>query len=229
MATKKKTSKTSIDPNKHASIVIKTKLLTDLKAHPRNPRVHPERGSAEWNALKKSLEQDYFDPIVWNKRNGMLVSGHLRTKVLMDSGFTHADAVIVDYDEQMHIARMISANKLQGQDDMKALKDLLEEIDDGAFDLDMTGFNCEELEDLIAPMTALEPEKPEVEFTEELMEAHNYVVLYFDNEVDWLQCETLLGLKPVKALFSKEGFVKQGVGRVINGMEAINKIRNGLQ
>jgi hypothetical protein len=64
-------------------------------------------------------------------------------------------------------------------------------------------------------------EKPEVEFTEELMEKHNYVVLYFDNDVDWLQLQTILKLKTVKALDSKPGFEKAGIGRVVSGSKAL--------
>ncbi|MBO7735257.1 MAG: hypothetical protein J6S67_22015 [Methanobrevibacter sp.] len=68
-------------------------------------------------------------------------------------------------------------------------------------------------------------EKPEVEFTEELLEEHNYVVLYFDNSVDWLQAQSLFDLKQVQALNSKEGFRKIGVGRVLKGNVALEKLR----
>lgn len=64
-----------------------------------------------------------------------------------------------------------------------------------------------------------------VKFTEELLEEHNYIVLYFDNKVDWLQAQTLLGLEQVAALDSKEGYKKQGVGRVLNGVKAIEKLK----
>lgn len=70
-----------------------------------------------------------------------------------------------------------------------------------------------------------------VPFTEILKEEHNYIVLYFDNEVDWLQAQTLFQLKPVKALpTTKAGeqslaFQKRiGVGRVINGAKAIENL-----
>ena len=67
-------------------------------------------------------------------------------------------------------------------------------------------------------------ERGEVEFTEELLEEHNYIVLYFDNEIDWLQLETIFPLKRAKALDSKDNYEKIGVGRVVNGAEFINKI-----
>jgi hypothetical protein len=78
--------------------------------------------------------------------------------------------------------------------------------------------------DLRSIMNDMSTEKPEIEFTQELMEEHNYVVLYFENSVDWLQAQTLLGLKTVKALDSKKGFEKTGIGRVIKGSEAIKKL-----
>lgn len=128
-----------------ASLEIRRLTLASLKPHPRNPRVHPAPGSSAWEALKKSLEFDYFDPIVLNTRNGLLVSGHLRTKVLIDAGFKEADCVIVDYPEDVHVARMIAANRNQGQDDLAQLGDLLRELDSASFEMDLTGYDSPSL------------------------------------------------------------------------------------
>ena len=70
----------------------------------------------------------------------------------------------------------------------------------------------------------------QIPFSEVLGEEHNFVVLFFDNEVDWLQAQTLLELEPVKAWPTKKGgtnsedFKMVGVGRVLNGAKAIEKI-----
>lgn len=128
-----------------AALDVQTLPLASLKPHPRNPRVHPEPGSPEWEVICASLKADYFDPIVWNKRNGLLVSGHLRTKALLHIGKTHADCVVVDYDESTHIARMIAANKSIGKDESTMLKDLLQELDTGAVDMATTGYAEQEL------------------------------------------------------------------------------------
>ena len=70
----------------------------------------------------------------------------------------------------------------------------------------------------------------QIPFSEVLGEEHNFVVLFFDNEVDWLQAQTLLELEPVKAWPTKKGgtnsedFKRVGVGRVLNGAKAIEKI-----
>lgn len=68
----------------------------------------------------------------------------------------------------------------------------------------------------------------EIQFTTELMEKHNYVVLYFDNELDWLQATTLFDIKPVKALASKKGYEKIGIGRVLRGVDALEKLRENV-
>ena len=70
---------------------------------------------------------------------------------------------------------------------------------------------------------------PEVEFTEILNEYHNYVVLYFDNEVDWLQAQTLLGLKPVRLMNTVKGASdvhsnSTGIGRVLRGADVFNRM-----
>lgn len=68
-------------------------------------------------------------------------------------------------------------------------------------------------------------------FTKVLGEEHNYILLYFDNDVDWLQALTLFNVEPAKALPTKKdgeqslAFQKRiGVGRVLKGADAINNI-----
>ena len=105
-------------------------LLTDLNDHPRNDEIrnHPEPGTDKWRELEVSLQHDYYDPLVFNERNGFLVSGHLRKKVLLHLGYTHADVVVVSYDDTTHMARMVSANRGVGEDDTAGLKAMFEEF-----------------------------------------------------------------------------------------------------
>lgn len=72
----------------------------------------------------------------------------------------------------------------------------------------------------------VEDEEGDVPFTEELLEEHNYIVLYFDNSVDWLQAETLFDkyLTTKQALNSKEGYRKMGVGRVVRGADFLKDL-----
>lgn len=72
-------------------------------------------------------------------------------------------------------------------------------------------------------LSTIDAEKPEMEFSEELLESHNYVVLYFDNEVDWLQAQTVLGIKTVKDRHPR--LSRRGIGRVVRGAEVIARIK----
>ena len=126
---------------KTATLEVARLPLDSIKPHPRNPRKHPAPGSAQWEALRSSLNHDYFDPLVVNRRNGMLVSGHLRHKVLVDSSFTHADVSMVDYDEETHIARLIAANNLLGDWEQEILSSLAKDLDSANIAAGLAGWD----------------------------------------------------------------------------------------
>ena len=69
-----------------------------------------------------------------------------------------------------------------------------------------------------------EEEKPEVEFSLALREENNYLVLVFDNAMDWQAAIDTFGLKTVKAWDSKPGFSRMGIGRVIRGQPILNRL-----
>ena len=61
----------------------------------------------------------------------------------------------------------------------------------------------------------------EVEFSDEILLEHNYIVLYFDNPMDWEVAKEVYGLKNVKSKESSIGSQKIGLGRVLNGKNFI--------
>lgn len=71
-------SRSKANQAKHAGLVVRRINLADAAPHPDNPRNHPAKGTPEWEALRQSLLSDYFDPMVLNSRNGLLVSGQPR-------------------------------------------------------------------------------------------------------------------------------------------------------
>lgn len=136
---------------KHAQIKVETLALDQLKAHPQNPRTHPEPGSERWTAMKQSLEENYFDPLIWNRRNGMLVSGHFRAKVLAEANCERVDVVVVDVPEKEHVRLLLRANTNAGDWATDDLAQMLK-----GMDLDerlMAGFDLPSLHELgiVAP------------------------------------------------------------------------------
>ena len=133
-----------------------------------NPRKDLQPGDPEFEKLKRSMQEfGYVEPIVWNKRTGNIVGGHQRHKILLDMGMQEVDCVVVDLDETKEKALNIALNKIQGDWDYVKLKDLLEELDTGAFDIELTGFGLDEIEQLLTdlPGSAEENEKemPQIE------------------------------------------------------------------
>lgn len=133
-----------------AAIKTRRFQIEELKPHPRNPREHPEPGDPEWDVLKRSLENLYFDPVIVNERNGLLVSGHLRVKVMREIGFTAADAVVIDCDEEVHWAIMVHANKPSGKFDLEILAALAKDIDAAGIEAALAGFDQKAFAELLA-------------------------------------------------------------------------------
>jgi DNA modification methylase len=140
--------------------------ISQLNPAAYNPRKDLQPGDPEFEKLKRSMQEfGYVEPIVWNKRTGNIVGGHQRLKVLLDLGMQEVDCVVVDLDEQREKALNLALNKIQGDWDYLKLKDLLQELDTGEFDLELTGFDMDEIEDLMTqfhvPGEIVEDEAPE--------------------------------------------------------------------
>jgi hypothetical protein len=71
-------------------------------------------------------------------------------------GKTEVEVWAVDLPENKEKAANIALNKLSGEFDLPALKDLLQEIDTGEIDVEVTGFSMDELATM---MSAFKPEE----------------------------------------------------------------------
>lgn len=134
---------------KAVRVVIEHKRLRDVREYEDNPRIHPEKGSPEWERLRASLVNDYFDPLVWNRRNNKLVSGHLRRKVLIDLGVESADMVRVSYDDATHRARVVAANEQAGAWDDSKLRIFLKQMVGGEIPAELSGLTDERIRQLL--------------------------------------------------------------------------------
>jgi len=129
---------------------IQTLEITKINPAKYNPRKDLQPEDAEYQKLRKSItEFDMVEPLVWNKRTGNLVGGHQRLKILKEMGIEKVEVSVVDLSEVKEKALNLALNKISGEWDFPRLKDLLEELDVGAFDIEITGFDLKEIEDLM--------------------------------------------------------------------------------
>ena len=137
--------------------------VKDLSPAPYNPRKISDK---RLDMLGKSM-QEFGDlsGIVFNRLSGKLIGGHQRIKHLRpeweiekldsengfiitpDGKWTYRE---VEWDEKKEIAANIAANKHGGEFDIPLLKDLLVELDDGMFNMELTGFDAIELKTIRA-------------------------------------------------------------------------------
>lgn len=196
------------------------KRLDEIRPYENNPR-HNEYAVPY---VKKSIEQYGFRvPIIIDK-DGVIVAGHTRYLASLELGLETVPCSIVDdmTEEEVKEFRLVD-NKVS---EFAKWDEPLLKIELDGINIDMSEFGFDLL-DADLPKS----EKPEVAFTEVLGEEHNYIVLYFDNEVDWLQIESLLDISPKKNLSTrKDGKItksmeRKSVGRVFKGKEVLEILR----
>lgn len=148
---------------------INAKAVSDLRPAGYNPRnISPEKLAM----LKKAMEE-YGDlgGVIFNTQTGRLIGGHQRTKNLdptwpihkephTDAAGTVAIGYIetpngrwtyreVEWAEKKEKAANIAANKMGGDWDDDLLQQLLSELYQGGLDMDLTGFDQAELDELL--------------------------------------------------------------------------------
>lgn len=98
------------------------KRIADMERATYNPRVELQPGDAEYETLKRSLEQfGMVEPVVWNERTNRVVGGHQRLTVEAALGHEEVDVSVVDLDEIKEKELNIALNKIGGRWDTEKL------------------------------------------------------------------------------------------------------------
>ena len=141
-----------ISASTHAEMNIRKVPVSMLKPAKYNPRKDLKPGDPAYERIKRSMNDfGYVDPIIWNEATGNIVGGHQRFKVLKAEGFTEITCVVVHIeDADAEKALNVVLNKAVGDWEPVALADLLAELQSTGFDLDSTGFDAAEVDDLLS-------------------------------------------------------------------------------
>ena len=143
---------------------IKTVKINELKPHPKNPRVHPD--SAIDKLVRSIKEYGWTNPVLVSA-DGYVLAGHARLKAAEKAGISEVPVIYLPLEGARAEAYLIADNRLQDETDWdyEKLKDLLQELDTGEFDLELTGFDMDEIEELMTqfhvPGEIIEDEVPE--------------------------------------------------------------------
>ena len=129
-----------------------------------NPRLPLRPGSARYRRLERSIAQfDIVQPIVWNDRTGHVVAGHQRLEIAKARGMKSVPCVVVNLSLEREKALNIALNNpAVGSDwDDDRLQNLLLELQQTPeIDATLTGFDADELQDLLMEPVPFPPEAP---------------------------------------------------------------------
>ena len=146
---------------------IKELPLKELKPAAYNPRKKLKKGDKEYEKIKQSLLKfGYVDPIIVNE-DLTVIGGHQRLTVLKDLDYETAKCVIVDLPKEDEKALNIALNKITGQWDEALLADLLLDLQESDFNLDLTGFEPPEIDDILSNVHDKELSEDEFDVEEE--------------------------------------------------------------
>lgn len=199
--------------------------IKDLKPYKKNAKKHPkEQVERIANSIK---EFGFFEHrAVAIDREDNVIEGHGRILAAKKAGLTQVPTICLDdmTEEQIKAWRLIENKTAESSYDEAMISKEIEELLQSDIDMEAFGFSVDILED-----ETIEVE-PDVPFTEILNEENNYIVLKFNNKIDWLNAMGMFGIEKAKAYPTrKEGNKKSfgmraGVGRVLDGQKALERV-----
>lgn len=210
---------------------MKIKTLADLKPDSRNARKHNPRNIG---MITESLGRVGAARSIVIDEDGNILAGNGTVEALAEVGIHKVKVVETDGEEIVAVMRkgLSPEQKIElaladnrtaelAEWDPVVLEELSVEIPEiiGEF------FRENELDQILGELIESEVEEEvEIEFSEIMDEANNYIVLLFDNEIDWISAKTIFGLKTVSSYRTNGKPWSQGIGRVLNGPKVLEKL-----
>ena len=202
--------------------------ITLIEINSLNPAEYNPRqiSNKQYEDLKASMEKfGCVDPIIINinpDRQNVVVGGHQRLRILRELGAEKVPTVSVNLSEEDERELNVRLNKSGGDWDMDILAnefDIVDLKEWGFKDIEF-GLNIDKIDDV--------PFNSETDYpiAKELDISNNYIVLKFINDIDFIQAKTLFKLKSEVVKSSNGKIWSKGIGRVLDGVEAIKKIQN---
>ena len=127
--------------------------LGQLRPAAYNPRKALKPDDKEYQKIKNSIQEfGYVEPIIVNF-DMTVIGGHQRLTVLKDLGYTEAQCVVLHIEDEGKVKALnIALNKISGEWNEQLLADLLVDLQDAQFNLDLTGFEAPEIDQLFSKL-----------------------------------------------------------------------------
>ncbi len=196
--------------------------LSELKTNPTNPRtIKDDKFKKLVQSLKDFPEMMEKRPLVCvtDTSDGKLypLGGNMRLKALNELKYKDIpDSWVMiadDWTEEQRREFIIKDNVGYGEWDEEVLR-----LDWDVDELDEWGLELGEEKE--------KKEEGEIRFSEELDRESNYIVLKFTSDIDFIWLQTILELETTYSKRANGKAWSKGMGRVVDGVEAIEKLKN---
>ncbi|NBH78566.1 DNA modification methylase [Clostridiaceae bacterium] len=143
--------------------------LGQLRPAAYNPRKALKPSDKEYQKIKNSIQEfGYVEPIIANF-DMTVIGGHQRLTILKDLGYTEAQCVVLHIEDEAKVKALnIALNKISGEWNEQLLADLLVDLQDAQFNLDLTGFEAPEIDQLFSKLHNKDIEEDNFDVEEEL-------------------------------------------------------------
>lgn len=207
--------------------------ITDIKPYENNPRFNSEAVEVVAKSIK---EFGFQNPIIVDSDN-VIIAGHTRHKASQLLGLKVVPVIVANdlSPEQVKAFRIMDnkSGEFAEWDYVKLLEDI-EDLQNSNYDIDLTGFSAEELDEFLPQFleeeeAKEEEEKAEIEFDFPVTSENNYVVLYIDNSIDWEKALDIFGLKSNTIKDEGVNYVRKGVGRGVEGAKYLRVLEKAKE
>jgi hypothetical protein len=193
--------------------------ISAIKANIKNPRQIKD------DKFKKLVQSIRDFPDMLNKRplicftdvdgKYVVLGGNMRLKAAQEVGLKEMPIILADdWTQEQKDEFLIKDNVGFGEWDWDQLANEWDVVKLDEWGLDIPNFNKN-----------IDNEEGEIKISTELDQHSNYIVLKFNTDIDWLQVQSIFGLASTYSLRQNGKTWSKGIGRVIDGIDAILKIK----
>jgi len=196
--------------------------ISKIRNNTNNPRfIKDDKFRKLVKSIKEFPEMLELRPIVVDE-DMIVLGGNMRLKACIEAGLKEVHIKIAEnLTEEQKKEFIVKDNVGFGEWDWDMLANEWDtnKLKDWGMDLILSDDDIEEMQN---------PKNIDTEniFATELDMQSNYIVLKFDTDIDWIQAKSVFGLETETARRSNGKEWSKGIGRVLNGSIAINKLLN---
>lgn len=208
---------------------IQLESVKNIQPHAQNPRKISHNQLSKLKRKMIEFPQYIYENPIKIDENNVIISGNQRYKAALELGLSHVPVSMYTREkaEQNNALRGLKGLEPISYEEQCNEIVIADNAQFGEYDWEIASMEWDlgMIEDygVSVPVERIQeskdiPREGEIVFSEELMLEHNYIVLYFDNALDWQAAIDKYKLKKVKTNAPKKS-QKIGIGRVIKGKD----------